>query len=275
MNKVLPTEYNFLIPNSQQTLSRMGINKDGGYIVDEKLVNYSNILVSFGMGDEFSFEDDFLKKNEINKVFIFDYTINHKIYAKNIFKIIRRILKFKRKYSDLVKLIKTFRDFRTFINKERVNFFSKKITNEIKNVEDTNLKKIIEELKIKKEQEIILKIDIEGDEYKIINDIIIHHEKINQLVMEFHDLHIKKDEFFTSIKKLQKFFTIVHLHANNYNKCNDDGFPINIEITLCKKKYITENQNKTYNFPIKNLDYPNNSELPDLEINFKKDLETI
>ena len=93
--------------------------------------------------------------------------------------------------------------------------------------------------------------------------------------MEFHDLHIKKDEFFTSIKKLQKFFTIVHLHANNYNKCNDDGFPINIEITLCKKKYITENQNKTYNFPIKNLDYPNNSELPDLEINFKKDLETI
>ncbi len=62
MNKVLPKEYNFLIPSHQQTLSRMGVNKDGGYIVNEKLINNSNILISFGMGDEFSFENDFLKK---------------------------------------------------------------------------------------------------------------------------------------------------------------------------------------------------------------------
>ncbi len=141
MNKVLLKEYNFLIPCPQQTLSRMGVNKDGGYIVDKKLINNSNILISFGMGDEFSFENDFLKKNEKNKVFIFDYSINHKIYIKNILKIIRRILKFKRRYSDLIMILNTFKNFRKFINKDKVKFFSKKITNNVINKNDINLKK--------------------------------------------------------------------------------------------------------------------------------------
>ena len=88
--------------------------------------------------------------------------------------------------------------------------------------------------------------------------------------MEFHDTHTKKEEFFKSVKKLQKFFTIVHLHANNYNKCNIDAFPINVEITFCKNKYLTQTQDRLYNFPIKNLDYPNNPTLPDIEINFQE-----
>ena len=199
MNKVLPKEYNFLIPCPQQTLSRMGVNKDGGYIVNEKLINNSNILISFGMGDEFSFENDFLKKNEKNKVFIFDYSINHKIYIKNILKIIRRILKFKRRYSDLIMILNTFKNFRKFINKDKVEFFSKKITNIVINKNDTNLKKIFELLKINKKENINLKIDIEGDEYKIIDDILIYNDKISQIVMEFHDTHTKKEEFFKSV----------------------------------------------------------------------------
>jgi len=162
MKKILSSEYNFLLPYPQQILTRMGINKDGGYIVYKKLIDNSNILMSFGMGDEYSFEKDFLKKNEKNKVFIFDYSINYKIYIKNIFKVIRRILKFKRKYKDLKALFKTFHDFRKFINKDRVEFFSKRITNNIKTEQDINLRKIFEELKIDKKEEIILKIDIEG-----------------------------------------------------------------------------------------------------------------
>tara|TARA_B100001971_G_scaffold28329_1_gene22685 strand:- start:35 stop:631 length:597 start_codon:yes stop_codon:yes gene_type:complete len=195
MNKVLPKEYNFLIPCPQQTLLRMGVNKDGGYIVNEKLINNSNILISFGMGDEFSFENDFLKKNEKNKVFIFDYSINHKIYIKNILKIIRRILKFKRRYSDLIMILNTFKNFRKFINKDKVEFFSKKITNNVINKNDINLKKIFELLKINKKENINLKIDIEGDEYKIIDDILIYNDKISQIVMEFHDTHTKKKNF--------------------------------------------------------------------------------
>ena len=271
MNKVLPLEYNFLIPYAQETLTRMGTNKDGGYVVDEKLINNSNILISFGMGDEFSFEEDFLKKNQKNKVFIFDYSINHKIYIQNIFRIIRRIFKLKRKYNDLIMMLNTFKNFRKFINKDNVKFFSKKIGNKIANKNEINLKRIFDLQKINNNENINLKIDIEGDEYKIIDDILIYQNQISQIVMEFHDMHIKKKEFFESVKKLQKFFTIIHLHANNYNKCNDDGFPINVEITFCKNEYISQTEKRSYDFPIKNLDHPNNPNLADIEINFQKD----
>ena len=208
MKKILSSEYNFLLPWPQQILTRMGITKDGGYIVYKKLIDDSNILISFGMGDEYSFEKDFLRKNEKNKVFIFDYSINYKVYIKNIFKVIRRILKFKRKYKDLKALLKTLRDFRKFINEDRVKFFSKRITNNIKTKQDINLSKIFEELKIDKKEEIILKIDIEGDEYKIIDDLLMHYEQINQIIIEFHDVHKRKEEFFINVKKLQKFFTM-------------------------------------------------------------------
>ena len=247
MNKVLPKEYNFLIPYSQETLSRLGIDKDGGYVVVERLIYNSNILVSFGMGDEFSFEEDFLKKKVENKVFIFDYSINHRIYVQNIFRIIRRIFKLKRKYNDLLMMLNTFKNFRKFINKNNVEFFSKRITNKIVNKNDINLKGIFDLLSINKNEKINLKIDIEGDEYKIIDDIMVYQNQISQIVMEFHDMHTKKKEFFESVKKLQKLFTIVHLHANNYNKCNSDGFPINVEITLCRNEYISQTKKRSYN----------------------------
>ena len=48
--------------------------------------------------------------------------------------------------------------------------------------------------------------------------------------MEYHDTHKRKEEFFENIKKIKNFFYISHLHANNYQNYNSDGFPINIEI---------------------------------------------
>ena len=60
----LPSDYNFMLPHSPETLFRLGIHKDGGYIVDEKIVDKTNVLVSFGMADEYSFEIDFTKKQK-------------------------------------------------------------------------------------------------------------------------------------------------------------------------------------------------------------------
>jgi len=97
-------------------------------------------------------------------------------------KIIRRILKFKRRYSDLIMILNTFKNFRKFINKDKVEFFSKKITNIVINKNDTNLKKIFELLKINKKENINLKIDIEGDEYKIIDDILIYNDLLNNFI---------------------------------------------------------------------------------------------
>ena len=102
----------------------------------------------------------------------------------------------------------------------------------------------------------MLKIDIEGSEYEIIEDIVKNNTKIKMLIIEFHWINKNKKKFINSIKKLKKKFDIVHLHVNNYRPLNssDEIFDV-IEITMVHKN--TNKYRKVFreNFPIKNLDF--------------------
>lgn len=263
----LPNEYNFLTPYRSNNLKRLGINKDGGYIVDSFLLKQSNFLISLGMANEYSFEEDFLKIDKNNNLIIYDFSISNIHYIKEIFKNIRRILKFKRTLKDFFNCIVEYLNFLKFINKKNVVFFSKKISHNVKSKKEISLKSIFHKFKKKN---IILKIDIECAEYEIINDFLAYSENINQIIVEFHDIHLRKEEFFEKIKIMQKNFFITHLHANNFRDFNKDGFPINIEITFINNKFFTENYKQNFNYPIKGIDYPNNEQASELYFEFSR-----
>ena len=114
--KTLPLEYRFLIPFKSPNLLRLGIEKDGGYIVEQKILKNSDFLVSFGMAEEYSFEIDFLRFNKKNKLIIYDFSISHLHYFKEIFKNLRRIIKFKRTLKDLSTCINNYIQFIKFTN---------------------------------------------------------------------------------------------------------------------------------------------------------------
>ena len=57
-------KYSFLKPLKIPNLVRLGRNADGGYVVDLNVIKKSNILISFGMGSDWSFELDCIKKNK-------------------------------------------------------------------------------------------------------------------------------------------------------------------------------------------------------------------
>ena len=113
-----------------------------------------------------------------------------------------------------------------------------------------------------------LKVDIEGDEYKIINDIIKNSKKINFLIIEFHQIEIKNKTFIDNAKKITEFFDIVHLHGNNHEKVMKDGFPDVLEITFVNKNNNLDYVNFPKNFPIDDLDFPNNPFKADIDIKF-------
>ena len=131
--------------------------------------------------------------------------------------------------------MKIYSNFKKFIKKDRVYFFSKKISNNITNEEDMKIAEVFQKIKLETEEEITLKIDIEGDEYNIIDDVLSYEKILLKLLWNIM-IHKKKDLFFNNVKKFQKFYNIIHIHGNNYRDFNSDGFPINIEITFCKKK---------------------------------------
>ena len=74
---------------------------------------------------------------------------------------------------------------------------------------------------------------------------------------------------FSNIRKLQEYFDITHIHANNYREYNQDGFPINVEISFLNKS-LKGKTVKNFDYPISNLDFPNNPDIQDLRFSFKK-----
>ena len=54
----------FLEPIYETDLVRVGNNFDGGYIVEKNSIKQSEILLSFGLSDDWTFEEDYSKLAE-------------------------------------------------------------------------------------------------------------------------------------------------------------------------------------------------------------------
>ena len=250
---ILKPKYNFLKPFKTNTLKRYGRNFDGGYLVCENAIKSLDNSITLGVGDDISFEKDIEKKKKIKQLFLYDYTINNYFFFKIIFKYFRRLLTFRTKLSNLNYSITNYLNFINFIKKDNVFLFKKKVVSKKINENEIDLNMIFSNLNGNNN---ILKIDIEGGEYLIINDILKNFKKINTLIVEFHWINRNKDRFINSIKKLKKKIDIIHLHANNYRspKKNEDLFDF-IEITMVNKKINKFRSEYRFNFPVKRLDY--------------------
>ena len=142
--------------------------------------------------------------------------------------------------------------------------FRKKIVGNPVHIGEVSLTQAI---KSTRSQSLFLKIDIEGSEYEIIEQIIENEGVIYGLVIEFHDTEARRDQFKSSIEALDKKFDLIHLHANNFAKLAKDSLPTTLEITFVKK---AENRSRVreISFPDCNLDSPNNPFAPDYSMYF-------
>ena len=118
-------------------------------------------------------------------------------------------------------------------------------------------------------ENIFLKIDIEGDEYQILNHIKRNSKNLIFLIIEFHDVH-------KNLKKIEKFLKkfdlkIIHIHANNFEGTSRDNMPKVLELSLLNKKiFRIKNKLTNNNYPIKYLDYKNFKRRNEIKIEFVK-----
>ena len=75
----------FFCPKSKTKLIRLGKPNDGGYCIPEKSLDEVNILFSFGLDEDWSFEEHFKKKVEA-KIICFDNSVNNKFWIKRFLK---------------------------------------------------------------------------------------------------------------------------------------------------------------------------------------------
>ena len=58
-------------------LVRIGPRTDGGYIIDKRILNKIDILITCGLNDDWEFERSFFKKKPNIKIIAFDHTVNN------------------------------------------------------------------------------------------------------------------------------------------------------------------------------------------------------
>jgi len=267
----LSEKYDYISPIKihNAELIRLGCKKDGGYIIAKSLLK-NEILISFGVGHDWSFEKDFIKRNKNLKIFMYDYTTSviHVIYIfikRFLFKILLFKKRFNHEFKVLKKEIKNVKDYNHFVKKHNINFFKKKISN--KNLFYlTKVKDIFLKFKNKK---IFLKCDIEGYEYNIIDELLNYQNLFSGLCIEFHEINKNYSFFKKNINKLKKKFHIIHIHANNNSKFIKNLLPDTIEFTFLKKTEAEGKIGKKFinQLPNKKLDRPCNTNLR--EIGFK------
>ena len=123
----LDQKYNLLRPVKTFELVRLGRDMVGGYIVDLGMIEKTDILITLGVGPEWSFESDFLKMKNNCKVYIYDHNLSSIPYIKEIWKYLRRFLLLRVPYKAVQVRLDAYKDYRKFFRLDNVKFYNEKI----------------------------------------------------------------------------------------------------------------------------------------------------
>lgn len=231
-------------PKASYTLARLGKDNDGGYLINKESIEQTKLLLSFGICDDFSFEVDFKKHNNCPIIAI-DPTSTNKFFLK---KIIFNLLRFE--FKNFLSSIFNFYNFKKFFNEKENLLIQKKIgTGGSLNYETITFNEIL--LLSKVNSNFFLKIDIEGSEYRILDDLIKNSKSIVGIAIEFHDVDLHLEKISDFIEKID--LDLVHIHANNYSKPNIKDIPTTIELSFARNPIkIDDNLNLPHKLDQKN-----------------------
>jgi hypothetical protein len=256
----IPKKYHFLRPVFLTDLVRIGRESDGGYLAVMDKIRSSDHVISFGIGMDLSFEAHLLEVNRHLNFQIFDHTVSKPTKKKMIKVAIKGL--FFRDYG----LLKSYRRFSNQYESvlRDSQHWKKRITGSAWFSYDVTAGEIFSGYS---GTDGILKIDIEGSEYRILHNVSESINKFQLAIIEFHDsdLHIDKIKIF--VKSIEKTHRIVHFHANNYAGASKEGLPEVFELTIMKMSGKKVKRRRD-TLPLDLLDFPNAPHRPDFQINW-------
>ena len=255
-------------------LVRIGRDNDGGYVVPPEIFSHANALLSYGVNTDWSFERDFVRYNPKATVHCYDPHLNFFLLLTYTLKSLLAIPIYcitldRKRLSRSVKGIGIIPDYFSFFA-AKAKLFRKKVWHTEGRNSVTVPKTIAKICKAEKDS-IFIKMDIEGAEYKVFDDLIKSSANIVGVVAEFHELDEYSQQFDRIIKGMSRHFRVVHVHANNYSRLMEDqDFPSVLEVTFFHKKFLGNKiEYSTESYPIPGLDQPNRFSRPDPPLRFQ------
>eukprot|EP00833_Pecoramyces_ruminatium_P000635 jgi/Orpsp1_1/1174667/evm.model.c7180000050909.1 len=217
---------------------RMGSNNEGGYVIPLVALEASDVLMGYGINDDISFEREF--SHRYNKTsYGFDCGVKNIETGDpncHFFSECIGTSKYLYKSQTSSGKISTFSEQR-----QRFNLINKKY---------------------------FIKMDIEGAEFSVMNDILKYSNDITGIAIEIHMNRAKsREKMLNLLTSLDENFVLIHLHGCNcYNpKPEYYKIPPLIQFTYVNKNLIDSYQiSKNQKHPLP-IDQPDIWNLPDVE----------
>lgn len=264
MKKIqLDPSLSYLAPIVCDKLIRVGRDYDGGYVLPDFVINDAQHCVSMGVSNDWSFEIDCKHLNPSLAIDAYDFSISKKKFLKKAFSGLFRFIVLSHSLEKTIERIQTLRSYLNFFKKD-VAHHQNRVYDKIESPLDITVDQIFSMIDAKK---VLVKVDIEGGEYRIIDDLLKYVDKIDCIAIEFHDTCPLRLIFEQKIKVIQKYFEIVHLHANNCAGLGKDGLPEVLEITFLKKNLLTTSERRL-ELPLPALDMQNSIHVEDIQLIF-------
>ena len=261
-------QISLVFPKVTRDLIRVGRLLDGGYVISEKTFRKVDLILSLGIGDDWSFETEAYRLLPEVKVVGSDYTVTKEILKNFLLKEIIKLFFGKSSFKKVFEQYKFNQKYNAFYGKKAINL-GKRISNKDEGV-DITLESILKNYK--KYKNIFLKMDVEGGEYYTIKSIIRNRLNIPFLSIEFHNCATLSHSFFSYLKDLKEYYDIIHTHIINEVEYIENN-PEVYEISFQRKDMSLTNNNieeRLVNFLPTQLDSINNKDKLEYAFHFKE-----
>lgn len=225
---------NLLKITKVQGLKRLGATHDGGYIGIS--TDGTPFLLSGGAGKNIDFELELADNG--SRVHLYDPTVRKlPLYHQNIHHI---------KVALTIPQDKSFR---------------KSVT----------LSQALSTVNLEKNEEIWLKLDIEGSEIDLLSSDLEILPRFQQVFIEFHDIYKVIDpeyrrKLLNILTQLKKNFYLISINANNWKGFSNFGYafsPVTFEATYLNRKYPIELSTTPDYKLLKRINNPRRLDIPD------------
>ena len=268
----MKTEWNFrreLRPKAVPGLVRLGNPLgDGGYVVPEWVVESTDVLLTLGIGQEWTFEEHVHRMRPGASIVGADHTVHAASIRSSLRQArvkhgLNRLLGRAGKASRYAERIDRYRRYLRLFTTPNVHI--EKAVGSVASQTTVTVDELFAHVRSDRPHGVLVSMDIEGSEYEVIKDILEYHTAINMIVAEFHSIGLQLDAFERSITEAKRSFEIVHVHGNNCAPYNHDlDVPEVVEVTFVHRSLMPAGSPYSSDErPLPGLDMPNSPGVPD------------
>lgn len=213
-------------PLRSEGLILVGPQGDGGYVVTESAIGPVGTLISMGLNDDWRFEADFRRRGGA-RVICYDHSVTPRFWLRYTLS----ALKHRRLHQ-----VTRFVDYVRFFGKKEARHERLMVGRDAPGV--VSLDTILKTIPV--DQQLFLKMDIEGGEYSILDQIVAARLRFTGMTIEFHDLGTRRDEVDGFLQAMTGF-SVVALHPNNYYPPDANGDCLLLEVSLTRNDFVRLN----------------------------------